>query len=82
MYRHETLHLAWIMPILPGSDTHDDGALESRRTLRSTNYPSSPAPGHTRATGPSSNKEPMPFLEECTTHRSKLFGSHGQRPWV
>jgi glycosyltransferase involved in cell wall biosynthesis len=27
-------------------------------------------------------KEPMPFLEECTTYRLKLFGSHGQRPWV
>jgi len=24
----------------------------------------------------------MPFSGNCTPDRSKLFGSHGQRPWI
>jgi hypothetical protein len=24
----------------------------------------------------------MPLTAECTPDRSKLFGSHGQRPWI
>jgi hypothetical protein len=27
-------------------------------------------------------EEPMFFRRKCTPDRSKLFGSHGQRPWV
>ncbi len=31
--------------------------------------------------GPSRKEEPMPFPSDCTPDRSKLYGSHGQRPW-